>query len=86
MADFASIKRQFDGVQNTYVTLRKPYEARVNVASHTRKFCVSLVDTQLLMPGASKNLAALGELYAFPKLDPGEKRVVQADGSIEQHP
>ena len=53
MADFAMIKRQFDGVQKTYVTLSKSYPAHVNVAGHIRKFEVSLVDTQLLVPGSA---------------------------------
>jgi hypothetical protein len=86
MADFAVIKRQFDGVQKTYVTLGAVYRAQVNVGGHSRGFCVSLVDTQLLVPGSAKSLATLGDLYQFPKLDPGSKEVASADGTIERIP
>ncbi len=85
MADFAVIKRQFDGVQKTYVTLDKPYKANVNVAGHAREFRVSLIDTQLLVPGSSKSLAALGDLYAFPKRDPGHKNVDGVDVPYIEH-
>ena len=86
MADFAVIKSRFDGVQKTYVTLSIPYIARVNVAGHPREFHVSLIDTQLLVPGSSKSLAALGDLYRFPKLDPGSKEARSGDGTIERIP
>jgi hypothetical protein len=86
MADFAVIKRQFDGVQKTYVTLGKAYPAHVNVGGHIRRFVVSLVDTQLLVPGSARSLAALGDLYQFPKLDPGSKDIVSEDGTIERIP
>jgi hypothetical protein len=72
MEDFREIKRCFDGVQRTYTTVGKPYIARVCVGGHTRVLAVVLVDTQLLAPGTSKSLAALGRLYDFPKLDVGD--------------
>ena len=68
MEDFAEIKRCFDGVQRTYTTIRKPYSARVCLNGHSRWLSVVLVDTLLLAPGTSKDLAALGRLYDFPKL------------------
>jgi hypothetical protein len=71
MADFAEIKREFDGVQKTYVTMERRYEARIVVGKRSRPFEVTLLDTQLLVPGASKSLGALGGMYGFPKLDPG---------------
>ena len=71
MADFAEIKHEFDGVQKTYVTMERRYEARTVVAKHSRTFDVTLLDTQLLVPGASQSLAALGKMYGFEKLDPG---------------
>jgi hypothetical protein len=83
MADFSVIKRQFDGVQKTYVTLGTPYMARVNVSGHRREFRVSLFDTQLLVPGSSKSLAALGDLYKFQKFDPGYRFLARPDGTIE---
>ena len=42
-----------------------------------------LLDTLLLVPGSKKSLAALGDLYSFPKLDPGEKETRRADGATE---
>ena len=86
MADYAVIKRHFDAVQNTYVTLGSAYQARVNVGGHSRAFRVSLIDTRLLVPGSTKSLAALGDLYQFPKLNPGSRDVVKPDGSIERIP
>jgi hypothetical protein len=86
MADYASIKRQFDGVQKTYVTLGRPYNARANVSGHLREFRVSLVDTQLLVPGSSKGLASLGDLYSIPKLDPGDKSITRPDGTTSSEP
>jgi hypothetical protein len=71
MADFAEIKREFDGVQKTYVTMERRYDARIVAAKHSRPFQVTLVDTQLLVPGASQSLSALGKMYGFEKLDPG---------------
>lgn len=71
MADFAEIKRGFNGVKNTYATLRGRYEAHVVVGKRTRKFSVTLIDTKLLVPGTVQKLEALGELYQFEKLDPG---------------
>jgi hypothetical protein len=84
MADLARIKGRFDGVQKTYVSLGDAYSAQVHVAAHIRAFQVSLVDTLLLVPGSAKSLAALGDLYEFPKLDPGSKEVVRPDGTIER--
>ena len=86
MADFAEIKRQFDGVRKTYVTLGPAYEARVSRGGHSRVFRVGLIDTQLLVPGSVKSLAALGDVYQFPKLDPGSKEFVSAGGTIERIP
>jgi hypothetical protein len=86
MEDFASIKGQFDGVQKTYVTVGKPYRARLNISGHIREFRVTLIDTQLLVPGSSKSLSALGDLYSFPKLDPGCRYMGRADGTIELFP
>ena len=71
MADYAAIKRQFDGVQKTYVTIEKAYQAAVNVGGHLRRFRVRLADTMVLVPGTQKSLAALGDLYQFPKIDIG---------------
>jgi hypothetical protein len=71
MVDYASIKRQFDNVQNTYLTLGKPYTARTVIQKHLREFQVYLFDTRLLAPGSAKSLAAIGNLYGFHKLDPG---------------
>ena len=67
LQDYPTLKRQFDGVHKTYATIKKPYRACATVAGHRREFNVYLVDTQLLTPGASKSLAALGELYSFSK-------------------
>jgi hypothetical protein len=75
MADFAEIKREFDGVQKTYVTMEKRYEARTTAGKHSRRFTVTLLDTQLLAPGTSKGLGALGKMYGFEKLDPGRTSV-----------
>src|SRR4029078_1555545 len=76
----------FDSVQNTYVTLRKPYKAHVNASGHPRQFDVFLIDTQLLVPGSSKSLATLGDLYSFPKLELGSKETREPDGTIERVP
>ncbi len=71
MADFAEIKHEFKGVKKTYTSLGRTYKARALVGKHMRKFAVTLVDTQLLVPGAVKKLEKLGELYKFAKFDPG---------------
>ena len=66
------LKGHFDGVQKTYVTLNNRYQARVSVGKRVRAFTVTLIDTQLLVPGTSgKGVAALGDLYNFPKLKTG---------------
>jgi hypothetical protein len=77
MANHAEIKGQFDGVQKTYVTLSRRFEARVTVGKRVRTFSVTLVDTNLLVPGTSKSLTSLGDLYGLPKLDVGKA----ADGT-----
>jgi len=61
-----------------------PYGARTNIGGHVRQFYVSLIDTQLLAPGSTKSLAALGDLYQLPKLDPGF--IGSADGSMRHIP
>jgi hypothetical protein len=71
MSDYEKIKVEFDGVQKTYVTMEKRYEARTTFGKRSRTFGVTLLDTQLLVPGASQSLAALGRMYGFEKLDPG---------------
>ena len=86
MADFAVIKRLFDGVQKTYATVGELCQAQVNVSGHMRELHVLLIDTQLLVPGSSKSLAALGDLYSFQKLDPGYRFMGRADGTIERFP
>jgi hypothetical protein len=77
--DFSKIKRQFDCVQKTYVTLEKPYRAKVTIAKHLRAFDVFLLDTRLLAPGSSKSLAALGDLYQFNKIDLGYRSIVDSN-------
>jgi hypothetical protein len=84
MADFARIKGEVDVIQKTYATLGEAYLPQINVSGHIRAFRVSLVDTMLLAPGSAKSLAALGDLYDFPKLDPGLKEVVRPDGTTER--
>jgi hypothetical protein len=86
MVDYATIKRQFDNVRNTYVTLAKPYRVRTCIAGHVHVFNVSLIDTQLLTPGSTKSLAALGDLYQFPKLDLGHKVISIVDGGTKRIP
>ena len=71
MADYSVIKRRFDGVQKTYVTIWPMFWVRANVGGHLRVFGVRLADTMLLVPGSQRGLAALGDLYGFPKLDVG---------------
>jgi hypothetical protein len=83
MADFAEIKSEFDGVQKTYVTMERRYEARTVAAKHSRTFQVTLVDTQLLVPGSSQSLAALGGMYGFEKLDPGRAETKGSEPYIE---
>jgi hypothetical protein len=83
MADFGAIKSQFDGVQKTYVTMEKRYEARITVGKRSRAFQVTLVDTQLLVPGSSQSLAALGKMYGFEKLDPGRAETRAGEPYIE---
>jgi hypothetical protein len=73
MADFRAIKRQFDNVQNTYVSVEDSYRARAYIQGKSRTFSVTLIDTMLLMPGSAKSLAALGDLYRFQKLEPGAR-------------
>src|SRR5262249_26977875 len=76
MADFAEFKDQFDAVNKTYVSLKEPYKARFGQADrHVREFFVRLVDTQLLAPGVSKTLEAVGQRYGLPKLDTGYTEV-----------
>jgi hypothetical protein len=83
MADFDEIKGDFDGVQKTYVTMERRYEARIIAAKHSRAFQVTLVDTQLLVPGASHSLAALGKMYDFDKLNPGRAETREGAPYIE---
>jgi hypothetical protein len=83
LQDYATIKRQFDGVQKTYSTLRQPYHARATISGHPREFDVVLVDTLLLTPGSSKSLAALGDLYNFPKIGLGQRFIIDANGITE---
>jgi hypothetical protein len=80
MADFASIKRRFDGVHNTYLTLGKHYKACMVIQKHVRAFQVYLVDTRLLAPGSSKSLAAIGELYGFNKIELDHATTFDATG------
>jgi hypothetical protein len=83
MADFAEIKGEFDGVQKTYVTLKRRYKARTTFGKRCRTFEVTLLDTQLLVPGASQSLAALGRMYGFEKLDPGRAATRAGEPYIE---
>jgi hypothetical protein len=84
MADYPTIKRKFDGVQKTYVTIFPVLWVRANIAGHPRVFGVSLIDTMLLAPGSQRSLSALGDLYGFPKLDPGSKTILTQTGKIER--
>ena len=71
-ADFSHLKTRFDGIHKCYVTLGdNAYKPRINAGGHTHPIEIFLRDTMLLVPGTRKKLAALGDLYGFPKLDPG---------------
>jgi hypothetical protein len=87
MADFDRFKNKLDAVHKTYVTLKKPLPVQVTTPDkHRREFKIHLIDTLLLVPGSKKNLAALGDLYSFRKLDPGHKELRRADGATERIP
>jgi hypothetical protein len=83
MADFGAIKSEFDGVQKTYVTMKRRYKARTTFGKRSRTFDVTLVDTQLLVPGSSQSLATLGKMYGFEKLDPGRAETRAGEPYIE---
>jgi hypothetical protein len=75
MADFAEIKSEFDGVQNTYVTanpLMGLYRATTSIRKHKHELNIRLLDTWLLVPEGSKGLGTLGEMYDYPKLKVGK--------------
>jgi hypothetical protein len=74
MADFAEIKSEFDGVQNTYVTanpLMGLYRTTTSIGKHSHELTIRLLDTWLLVPEGSKGLGTLGEMYNYPKLKVG---------------
>ena len=75
MADFAEIKSEFDGVQNTYVTanpLMGLYRATTSISKHRHELAIRLLDTWLLVPEGSKGLGTLGEMYNYLKLKVGK--------------
>ncbi|MCZ6576635.1 MAG: hypothetical protein O6950_09365 [Gammaproteobacteria bacterium] len=78
--DFPTFKSQIDNVQKTYATTTKPFTASCTSNKRLRRFSVTMIDTQLLVPGSSKPLAALGKLHGYEKLDPGEKVIEDRSG------
>jgi hypothetical protein len=67
LKDFEDFKKEFDIVNGSFVTLKKPLLIdNVNLI---------LRDTMLLAPGGSKSLASIGSLYGegFNKIDIGDK-------------
>jgi len=64
LSDFNSIKHHFDSIQNTLVTISKPYLMEKGKT-------VVLKDTMLLAPAGATSLNDIGKLYGIPKTDIG---------------
>jgi len=65
LSDFNSIKHHFDSIQNTLVTISKPYLMEKGKT-------VVLKDTMLLAPAGATSLNEIGKLYGIPKLSVGD--------------
>ena len=79
--DFDKLKREFDSVRKTFVTLgAKVYKATYTDKSRNQhKLSINLLDTMLLTPGASNSLDSLGDLYDFPKIQLPEGAIEKMD-------
>lgn len=65
LSDFNEIKNNFDSIQNTLVTISKPYLMEKGKT-------VVLRDTMLLAPAGASSLDQIGVLYGLPKIDIGD--------------
>src|SRR6202012_2111422 len=65
LSDFNSIKHNFDSIQNTLVTISKPYLMEKGKT-------VVLKDTMLLAPTGATGLNEIGKLYGIPKTNIGD--------------
>jgi hypothetical protein len=60
LKDFDKFKNNLDLVNNSFITLGKPFDYE--------NYKVIIRDTMLLSPASRKSLAALGDLYNLPKI------------------
>lgn len=68
-SDFDSQKRYLSNVRNTFITIDRYSQVRIDHGDGTSIALQILIrDTMLLTPQASKSLRAIGDMLGFPKL------------------
>ena len=63
-ADFKKLKKKFDGVRGTYVTIANPLIIKCRLSKHRPSVSITMRDTMLLAPAGKGKLEALGEMLA----------------------
>jgi len=68
-SDFKSLKKSFDHVRGTFVSIKRPTVRDIRMPNGARvKTTLTLFDTRLLAPAGAGSLKDLGNLIGLPKL------------------
>ena len=69
-SDFRSLKKSFDHVRGTFVSVKRPTIREIRMPNGARvKATLTLFDTRLLAPAGAGKLKDLGDLVGLPKLE-----------------
>lgn len=84
---FKDMKRFFDAVRKTYVTLKDAVNVRIwDAQRHDHSVKVILRDSLLLAPNGKQSLADLGELVGFEKLELEADEIENMDALLVANP
>jgi hypothetical protein len=87
MQDYKELKRQFDALRNSYVTLGKPFQFKFKGREgKSRKVAVSVFDTTKLAPEKHRKLQALGDLLGLKKLEVSHDEISNARRFLADDP
>jgi len=87
LADFNQLKLKFDSIRNTFVSLQQPLKVVVHDSQrHPHTVAVTLRDSMLLTPGASKSLDSLGDLLGAPKVELPAGQIERMADLFERNP
>ncbi|MBI4025191.1 MAG: hypothetical protein HY360_09435 [Verrucomicrobia bacterium] len=85
LSDFSFLKKYFDAVRRTYVTIGNSTEVVLwDLQRHAHEVAVTLRDSMLLAPGGKQGLKELGSLLGVKKIELKEGEIENMDKLLEE--